>query len=102
MSAMYSKNGIIINKNGTTGVATIKSEDGTVKVDTTTLPNGVQYNLSVNTDIFYSGNCINVATTGNNVPFSFDVEAGITDIKLVNTLPEQPSSTVLYLIPEES
>ena len=51
MSAMYSKNGIIINKNGTTGVATIKSEDGTVKVDTTELPNGVQYDLSVNTDI---------------------------------------------------
>ena len=32
-------------------VVTIKSEDGTVQVDTTTLPNGVQYDLSVNTDI---------------------------------------------------
>ena len=48
---LLSKNGIIINKNGTTGVTTIKSEDGTVKVDTTELPNGVQYDLSVNTDI---------------------------------------------------
>lgn len=51
MAVMHSKNGIIINKNGTAGVATIKSEDGTVKVGTTTLPNGVQYDLSVNTDI---------------------------------------------------
>ena len=51
MAVMYSKNGIIINKNGTTSVTTIKSEDGTVKVDTTTLPDGVQYDLSVNTDI---------------------------------------------------
>lgn len=59
MSAMYSKNGIIINKNGTAGVATIKSEDGTVKVGTTTLPNGVQYDLSVNTDIIATNEYVN-------------------------------------------
>ena len=32
-------------------VVTIKSKDGTVTVDNTTLPNGVQYDLSVNTGI---------------------------------------------------
>ena len=66
MSAMYSKNGIIINKNGTTGVATIKSEDGTVKVDTTTLPNGVQYNLSVNTDIIATKKSVDDVKTDLN------------------------------------
>ena len=80
----------------------VKGSNGTVKVDTTTLPNGVQYDLSVNTDIFKAGNCIDVSKNGNNVTFSFDVAAGITDITMVNTLPETPISTVLYLIPEES
>lgn len=76
--------------------------DGTVKVDTTTLPNSVQYDLSVNTDIIAEGNCIDVSKNDNKVTISFDVTAGITDIRLVNTIPETPEQTVLYLIPEES
>ena len=63
---MYSKNGIIINKNGTTGVAIIKSEDGTVKVDTKNLPNGVQYDLSVNTDIIATKESVNEVKTNLN------------------------------------
>lgn len=76
--------------------------DGTVLVDTENLPNGVKYDLSVNTDIFKAGNCIDVSKNDNNITFSFVVEAGITDIKLVNKLPSEPISTVLYMIPEES
>lgn len=85
-------------------VVNIKSEDTSVNItssvdaetDTKT------FDLSVNTDIFEAGNCIDVSKNGNNVTFSFDVAAGITDIKLVDTLPAEPTSTVLYLIPEES
>ena len=81
---------------------TITSTDGTVKVDTSTLPNGVQYDLSVNTEIFVAGNCIDVSKNSNNVTISFNVAAGIKDIEFVESLPAEPASTVLYLIPEES
>ncbi len=83
-------------------VVNIKSEDGTVLVDRTELPNGVQYDLSVNTGIFEAGNCIDVSKNYNKVNIAFNVAAGITDIKLVESLPAEPISTVLYLIPEES
>lgn len=76
--------------------------DGTVLVDTENLPNVVKYDLSVNTDIIKGGNCINVSkNVNNNVTISFDVAAGITDIELVESLPAEPISTVLYLIPEK-
>lgn len=74
--------------------------DGSVNVDRTELPNSVQYDLSVNTDIFKAGNCIDISKNDNNVSISFDVAAGITDIELVESLPAEPTSTVLYLIPE--
>lgn len=80
----------------------VMGSNGTVKVDTTTLPNGVQYDLSVNTDIISAGNCIYVSKNDNKVNIAFDVAAGITDIKLVESLPAEPISTVLYLIPEVS
>ena len=76
--------------------------DGTVLVDTENLPNVVKYDLSVNTDIFVAGNCIDVSKNSNNVTISFNVAAGINDIKFVESLPAAPQSTVLYLIPEVS
>lgn len=83
-------------------VVNITSNDGTVLVNTEDLPNGVKYDLSVNTDKYVAGNCINVSkNVNNNVTISFDVEAGITDIELVESLPAEPISTVLYLIPEK-
>lgn len=83
----------------------ITSEDNSVKVteskDVET--NIKKYDLSVNTDIIKGGNCIGVSRNdNNNVTISFVVTAGITDIELVNNLPAEPISTVLYLIPEES
>lgn len=92
MSAMYSKNGIIINKNGTTGVATIKSEDGTVKVNTTTLPDGVQYDLSVNTDIIATKSSVDslsgyVNTLTDNVNSNTSNIESVTE--LTNTNAEQ-------------
>lgn len=81
-------------------VVNITSNDGTVLVNTEDLPNGVKYDLSVNTDKYVAGNCIDISKNDNNITFSFNVEAGITDIKLVNNLPSEPISTVLYLIPE--
>ena len=83
-------------------VVNIKSEDGTVTVNSSDLPNGVQYDLSVNTDIFKAGNCIDISKNVNNVAISFNVAAGITDIEVVKSLPAEPTSTVLYLIPVES
>ena len=53
------------------------------------------------TDII-AGNCIDVSKNVNKVTISFDVAAGITDIKLVDAIPETPEPTVLYLIPEVS
>lgn len=85
-------------------VVNITSEDKSIKVTETSdvQTNTNKFDLSVNTDIFNAGNCIDVSKNDNNITFSFVVEAGITDIKLVNKLPSEPISTVLYMIPEES
>ena len=82
----------------------ITSEDNSVKVtESTDIQTDTKtFDLSVNTDIFEAGNCMYVSKNDNKVTFSFDVAAGITDIKLVESLPDEPISTVLYLIPEES
>lgn len=46
----------------------VMGSDGSVKVDTTTLPNGVQYDLSVNTDIIASKKSVDdVKTDLNNL-----------------------------------
>lgn len=94
MAVMHSKNGIIINKNGTTGVATIKSEDGTVKVNTTTLPNGAQYDLSVNTDLIATKKSVDdVRTDLNNL--SGKVNEHTTQIEQIQKeIADIPSSVV--------
>ena len=44
----------------------VMGSDGSVKVDTTTLPNGVQYDLSVNTDIIATNESVNKVKTDLN------------------------------------
>ena len=44
----------------------VLGSNGTVKVDTTTLPNGVQYDLSVNTDIIATNESVNKVKTDLN------------------------------------
>lgn len=49
----------------------VRGSDGSVKVDTTTLPNGVQYDLSVNTDIIATKKSVDdVKTDLNNLTSS--------------------------------
>ena len=51
----------------------VMGSDGSVKVDTTTLPNGVQYNLSVNTDIIATKKSVDdVKTDLNNLTGKVD------------------------------
>lgn len=47
-----------------------------------------------------AGNCVSITSSGNSAVIDWTTTAGITDIQMVNSLPAQPVSTVLYLIPE--
>lgn len=49
-----------------TGDVLVTGTDGTVKVDTTDLPNGVQYDLSVNTDILATNESVDKVKTDLN------------------------------------
>ena len=46
--------------------------------------------------VFTEGNCIDI--TSNVI--SWETTAGITDIQMVTALPQDPVSSVLYIIPE--
>ena len=88
---VHNLNGVSVNGGSGGGGTTYSAGYGIVLNDNT---------ISLNTDIFRSGNCIGISRNDNNMTFAFDVTAGITDIKLVESLPTEPISTVLYLIPE--
>lgn len=46
------------------------------------------------------GNCIEITSVSDNAEIAWHTTAGITDIQMVTTLPANPVSSILYIIPE--
>ena len=79
----------------------VKGSNGSVKVDTTTLPNGVQYDLSVNTDIIATKESVDkVKTDLNNLTGT--VNNHTTQIEQIQQILDSNSWTDLICRPYDS